>query len=143
MPGSAGLDGNRMSKSAGNTIWIGDTPEDIFKKVRTAYTDPKKLRANDPGHPEGCVVWEYHRKFNADEAESIAVQCRAGDLGCVPDKKHLAQVLADKLAPIRERRAEIEKSPDTVWDVIREGDKAARAEAQETMELVRSAMRLE
>ena len=81
--------------------------------MRKAYTDPKKLRKDDPGRPEadasdghpGCVVFEYHRKFNPDEAASIAAQCRAGTLGCVADKRHLAQVLAERLAPIRERRA--------------------------------------
>lgn len=135
-----GLDGSRMSKSAGNTIWIGDSPEDIAKKIRTAFTDPKKIRANDPGHPEGCVVWEYHRKFNPDEAESIATQCRAGELACVPDKKHLSQILADKLAPIRERREKISKDPNFVWDVIRDGDARAHKVAQVTMDQVRSAM---
>ena len=137
-----GLDGNRMSKSAGNTIWIADEPEAIAAKVRTAYTDPTKLRANDPGHPEGCVVWEYHRKFNGGEAEAIAAQCRAGELGCVPDKRHLSEVLAKALAPIRERRAEIERDPNRVWDVIADGDARARAVAVATMEQVRDAMRL-
>ena len=117
-----GLDGARMSKSLGNTILLTDDPEDIAAKVRQAYTDPKKIRANDPGRPEadpsdgheGCVVWEYHRKFNPSEAADIARRCRAGELACVPDKKHLAQVLTDALAPIRERRARWLAHPDSV-----------------------------
>jgi tryptophanyl-tRNA synthetase len=145
-----GLDGTRMSKSVGNTIWIADTPEDIAKKVREAYTDPKKIRLHDPGRPEadpsdghpGCVVWEYHRKFNAGEAEHIAALCRAGQLGCVADKKHLSEVLANYLAPIRERRAELARDPDTVWDVIEDGDRRARAIAERTMDEVRHAMKL-
>ncbi len=138
----SGLDGKRMSKSAGNTIWIADEPEAIAAKVRTAYTDPKKIHATDPGRPEGCVVWEYHRKFNAAEAEDIAARCRAGQLGCVPNKRHLSEVLAGALRPIRERRAEIARRPDFVWDVIADGDRRARAVATETMAAVRDAMRM-
>src|SRR5262249_23963871 len=119
-PRLRGLDGNRMSKSVGNTILLADSPEEIAAKVRTAYTDPKKIRANDPGRPEadprdghgGCVVWEYHRKFNAVEAAEIARKCRAGELACVPDKQHLARGFAAALAPIRERRARFAPGPD-------------------------------
>jgi tryptophanyl-tRNA synthetase len=145
-----GLDGNRMSKSVGNTILLADPPEDIAKKVKSAYTDPKKLRANDPGRPEadpsdghgGCVVWEYHRKFNAGEAEDIAARCRAGELACVPDKKHLSQVLSDALAPIRERRERFAADPDSVRDIIRDGNRRARAVAEETLDRVRTVMHL-
>jgi tryptophanyl-tRNA synthetase len=143
-----GLDGGRMSKSVGNTILLAEEPEAIEQKVKQAYTDPRKLRRDDPGRPEadesdghpGCVVWEYHRKFNAGEAESIAVECRAGRLGCVADKKHLAEVMIRELAPIRERRARWAADPDAVRDVLSDGTKQARAEARATMELVRSAM---
>ena len=146
-----GLDGNRMSKSVGNTILLTDTPEDIAAKVKQAYTDPKKVRANDPGRPEadptdghgGCVVWEYHRKFNPAEAEEIATRCRAGQLACVPDKKHLAGRLAEALAPIRERRARYAADPDTVRDIVAEGNRRARAVAAATMDEVRHAMNLE
>ena len=145
-----GLDGNRMSKSVGNTILLADSPEEIAARVRQAYTDPKKIRANDPGRPEadpsdghpGCVVWEYHRKFNAREADDIAARCRSGQLACVPDKKHLSQVLADALAPIRERRARWAADPDAVRAVIAEGNRRAREVATATMEQVRGAMGL-
>jgi tryptophanyl-tRNA synthetase len=134
----------------GNTIWIGESPKEIARLVHTAYTDPKKIRLNDPGRPEadpadghpGCVVWEYHRKFNPGEAEDIARRCRAGQLGCVADKQHLSGVLADFLAPIRERRAEIGRDPNRVWEVIADGDRRARAVAQATMREVREAMGL-
>jgi tryptophanyl-tRNA synthetase len=145
-----GLDGHRMSKSVGNTILLTDEPEAIAAKVRQAYTDPKKIRATDPGRPEpdpgdghsGCVVWEYHRKFNAGEAEDIAARCRAGTLACVPDKKHLTQVLTDALAPVRERRARWVADPSKVRDVIADGNTRARAVAEKTMDEVRSAMGL-
>jgi tryptophanyl-tRNA synthetase len=141
-PRLTGLDGGRMSKSVGNTILLSDTPEEIFAKVRTAYTDPTKIRKNDPGHPEGCVVWEYHRLFNAGGAPKIAELCRAGLLGCVDDKKHLAEIMAETLAPIRDRRSELAKTPDHVWDVLHEGARRARIEAKATMERVRAAMHL-
>jgi tryptophanyl-tRNA synthetase len=157
-PRLRGLDGNRMSKSLGNTILLAESPEDIAAKVKQAYTDPKKARATDPGRPEadlseldadgkplhpGCVVWEYHRKFNPGEAADIASRCRAGTLACVPDKKHLAQLLADALAPVRERRARYEADPDRVRDIIADGNRRAREVAEDTMERVRAAMHLD
>jgi len=147
-PRLRGLDGNRMSKSVGNTILLTDAPEEIPRKVHSAYTDPRKIRLSDPGRPEpdpsdghaGCVVYEYHRVFNAGEAESIAECCRAGRLGCVADKKHLSQVLSEALGPIRERRARLIADPDVVDDVLADGNRRAREVAARTMEEVRSAM---
>jgi tryptophanyl-tRNA synthetase len=147
-PRLRGLDGKRMSKSLGNTILLAEERAEAEKKVMQAYTDPKKLRKDDPGRPEadendghpGCVVWEYHRKFNAGEAEGIATLCRAGQLGCVADKKRLAAVMNESLEPIRERRAKWEQDPDAVRDVLRDGTRKARETARQTMEMVRSAM---
>jgi tryptophanyl-tRNA synthetase len=145
-----GLDGKRMSKSMGNTILLTDEPQAVEEKVRQAYTDPKKARAKDPGRPEadpsdgheGCVVWEYHRKFNAGQADEIARLCRAGELACVPDKQNLSRVLNAALEPIREQRRAWLSDPDSVRDVIRDGNRRARAEAERSMDLVRSAMGL-
>ena len=145
-----GNDGNRMSKSAGNALTLAASPEEIAAYVRNSYTDPKKMRANDPGRPEadpsdgheGCVVWEYHRKFNPAEAEEIARQCRAGQLACVPDKQHLARTLAEALVPIRERRQRWADDPDAVRDVIADGNRRARSLAERTMDDVRAAMGL-
>jgi tryptophanyl-tRNA synthetase len=145
-----GLDGMRMSKSMGNTILLTDSPAEIMAKVRSAYTDPKKTHRDSPGRPEahledghsGCVVWEYHRKFNAGEAEAIATACRAGQLGCVADKQHLARLLADSLAPIRERRERYAADPDLVRDIVATGNRRARAVAQATLAEVREAMHL-
>jgi tryptophanyl-tRNA synthetase len=154
-PRLRGLDGQRMSKSMGNTIGLAEKPEDIFARVKQAYTDPRKMRANDPGRPEadlseldadgkpvhpGCVVYEYHRKFNPSGAPEVLRACRAGELACVPDKKHLAQILADALAPVRERRAKYEADPDLVRDIVASGNARARAEAEKTMTAVREAM---
>ncbi len=137
-----GLDGAKMSKSKGNTILLSDDPETIQKKVRTAVTDPAKIRMGDPGHPEICTVFTYHKKFNPDEVPEIEAECRKGTLGCVACKKNLANKLADYLAPFREKRAEIEKDRKFIEDVILDGNERARKEAQETMEKVREFMKI-
>ncbi len=137
-----GLDGAKMSKSKGNTILLSDDPETIQKKVRTALTDPAKIRMGDPGHPEICTVFTYHQKFNADEVPEIETECRKGTLGCVACKKNLANKLAAYLAPFREKRAEIEKDRAKIRDIIVDGNERARKEARETMEKVREAMKI-
>ena len=137
-----GLDGRRMSKSLDNAIYLSDSPETIAAKVRTAYTDPKKIRANDPGNPDGCVVFAYHRAFNAANAPQIDADCRAGRLGCVANKKNLAAILADQLGPFRERRRELEAHPERIREALSVGEERARKIAQETMREVREAMKL-
>jgi tryptophanyl-tRNA synthetase len=152
-----GLDGKRMSKSAGNTIFLTDTPEEIERKVRQAYTDPRKMRATDPGRPEadpseldedgtplhtGCVVYEYHRKFNPAGAADVASRCRAGTLPCVPDKKEMARLLSEALAPVRERRARYAAAPELVREIVVEGNHRAREVAAATLERAREAMKL-
>ncbi|HXF59414.1 MAG TPA: tryptophan--tRNA ligase [Candidatus Saccharimonadales bacterium] len=141
-PRVPGLDGRRMSKSLDNTIYLSDPPEAILAKVMTAYTDPKKLRANDPGNPDGCVVFAYHRAFNGENAESIGADCRAGRLGCVANKRNLAAILAEQLRPFRERREELRAHPERVREALRSGEERARKIAQETMREVREAMKL-
>ncbi|MGE5176436.1 MAG: tryptophan--tRNA ligase [Hyphomicrobiales bacterium] len=137
-----GLDGRRMSKSLGNTILLADDPKEIEAKVKTAYTDPKKIRLTDPGNPDGCVVFAYHQAFNAEQAPAIAAACRAGQLGCVADKRDLAGILAKRLEPIRERRRELVAKPEIVREALRHGDDRARAVAVETMRQVREAMQV-
>ena len=141
-PRLPGVDGRRMSKSLGNTIFLADSPEAIAAKIKTAYTDPKKIRRDDPGNPDGCVVFAYHRAFNAGEADSIEVACRAGKLGCVADKAHLAEVVSRALEPVRERRRELEAHPERVQAALRDGEERARAVAQATMRDVREAMKI-
>ena len=121
----------------------GVTTETIRRDLSVLERAGLVRREADPsdGHP-GCVVWEYHRKFNPAEAEDIARRCRSGELACVPDKKHLAQVLTDALAPVRERRAKYEAAPDRVREIIADGNARARAVAEDTMARVRDAMGL-
>lgn len=141
-PRLPGLDGRRMSKSLGNTIFLADSPEEIEAKVRTAFTDPKKLRKDDPGNPDGCVVFAYHRAFHPAGAAQIERDCRAGALGCVADKRELAGIVARSLEPIREKRKELEAHPERVREALRYGEEKARAMAVDTMRQVREAMKL-
>lgn len=141
LPGLDGLD-RKMSKSAGNTILLSDTPAEIQRKMRGAVTDPQKIRKNDPGRPEICLVYTYHQKFNAAGAPEIAAGCRSGQLGCVDCKNRIATTIADHLAPIREKRAHLEAHPGEIRAVLDDGEARARTRARETMGAVRGAMNL-
>jgi len=141
LPGLDGVD-RKMSKSAGNTILLSDSPAVIQQKLRGAVTDPLKVRKNDPGRPEVCLVFTYQQKFNAGEAPEIAAGCRAGSLGCVECKNRIAARIADTLTPFRDARAHLEAHPGQVEAVLREGEDRARGRAAETMADVRRAMRL-
>jgi len=138
-----GIDGRKMSKSYGNHIPLATTPEEIQAKVRQMITDPERIHAKDPGHPDVCNIYAFHRIFNQPEVEELDRVCRRGEIGCVPCKKKLAQILIEFLSPYWERRRELEKDTDYVWDVLRDGGKKARHKARQTMEEVRAAMGLE
>jgi tryptophanyl-tRNA synthetase len=138
-----GSDNRKMSKSYNNHIPLEFTEEETVKRLKTFYTDPKKLRKGDPGDPDGCPIYLLHRVYTPNAAEEIAPPCRTGALGCVDCKMRLAGNLNEALRPIRARRAEIVKKPDYVWDVLTDGGKRARARAQSVMEKVRTAMNME
>lgn len=137
-----GLDGRRMSKSLGNVVLLSDTPEEIQKKIRTAYTDPGKVRRNDPGNPieSGCVVYSWHGRFNAAEQPAILSECQSGALGCVTCKTRLSTIVGDEFAAFRERRAELIAAPDRVLGVLEAGRDRAGAVAEATMRDVHEAM---
>lgn len=139
-----GLDGKaKMSKSLGNTILLADGPEEVMKKMRTAVTDTEKIRKNDPGHPEICTVFSYHKKFSAQEQlASIEIDCRAGSLGCVDCKKLCASNISRELAPLIEKRRYYEANMDLVKEILFEGEKKAKVIACQTMQEVRAAMKL-
>jgi tryptophanyl-tRNA synthetase len=138
-----GLDGNqKMSKSTGNTILLADPPDEIRKKLKTAVTDPQKLRKGDPGRPDICLVFTYHQKFNGAEVAEIRSGCESGALGCVDCKKNCADKIADALAPVREKRAKYEAHLDEVKDVLSDGEARAEKVARETMEEVHTVMSL-
>lgn len=139
----AGLDGNqKMSKSLGNTILLSDSAEEIQKKMRTAVTDTQKVRKNDPGRPDVCVVFSYHQKFNSSEVLEIRSGCESGALGCVDCKKNCSAKIADTLAPFREKRAYFENNPVEVKYILHDGESRAKRIAEQTMNEVREVMKI-
>ena len=137
-----GLDGNKMSKSLGNTILLSDSLNDIKSKLRKAITDPQKIRRGDPGHPEVCLVFTYHQKFSPAAIETISAGCSSGQLGCVECKERCAGAINTLTEPYRQRRNEFATHPDSVQDIIADGEKRARIVATATMQEVRAAMQL-
>jgi tryptophanyl-tRNA synthetase len=144
VPRLVGLDNRKMSKSYGNTIDLNDDAEAVTRKVRTMYTDPKRIRADIPGTVEGNPVFMYHDAFNADTAEvdDLKARYRAGKVGDVEVKTKLARAINAVLEPMRERRQAVIARPDYVRDIALEGSRKARAIAQKTMERVRDAVKL-
>ena len=138
-----GLDGAaKMSKSLGNTILLSDEPETIKAKLKKAVTDPKKIRRNDPGRPEICLVFSYHKKFNPAEVPEIERDCRSGALGCVDCKMNCAAKISSFLEPIIEKRKYYEKNMNEVLDILSDGEKRGRKTARETMSEVREKMKI-
>jgi tryptophanyl-tRNA synthetase len=137
-----GLDGKRMSKSLGNTIFLSDNPDEVIQKLRKAVTDPQKLRKNDPGRPEVCLVFTYHEKFNPVEILDIENNCRSGSLGCVDCKLKCASKINEILAPIIDKRKGYESNLKKVVDVLEMGEEKARTVAQATMNEVHTKMKM-
>lgn len=140
-----GLDGNvKMGKSLGNAIYLSDSPEEITRKVMSAVTDPKRIKKDDLGNPDVCMVAYYHQLFTEkEEYENVCKECRAGTRECVACKKQLAQNIIKTLEPIREKRKYYEEHPELVDKILIEGTQKARKEAQETMKKVKRAMKLD
>ncbi len=137
-----GLDGRKMSKSYDNAIYLSDTAEETFQKVRSMFTDPLKIYKKDPGHPDTCPVFALHNIYSKGETEEISTVCKAGELGCVDCKKRLTANLNDTLAPIRERRVYFQENPDKLNEILAAGSDKARAVAAGTMAEVRHAMKI-
>ncbi len=136
-----GLDNRKMSKSYDNCIYLSESNEETEQKVSRMFTDPERARRSDPGTPETCPVYAYHRLYNQPKRiEEIAVQCKTAKIGCVQCKKEMGQKLIAALKETRERRKYYESNPEVVKKIIEEGNKKARQQAQETMKLVRSAV---
>ena len=140
-----GLDGNeKMGKSLGNAIYLSDTPEEITKKVMGAVTDPNRIRKDDKGNPDVCMVAYYHNLFtNKADCKKVCEECKAGARGCVACKKELAKNIIDFLEPVKEKRKYYEDRPELVDKLLIEGTKKARETAKETMKKVKKAMRLD
>jgi tryptophanyl-tRNA synthetase len=142
-PKVPGLDGRKMSKSYGNTIALTASADEIRSLVSTMFTDPNRVRRSDPGNPDICNLFQFHKLFSDDATIArVDHECRTAQIGCVQDKKLLTEIMIEKLAPVRARREEIDRDPSIVWDALSEGNRRARERAEETMELVRAAMKI-
>jgi tryptophanyl-tRNA synthetase len=138
-----GLDGQKMSKSYGNTISLRDDPNEVEQKLRTMPTDPARVRRTDPGDPALCPVWQFHEVYSSDEVKDWVQQgCRSAGIGCLECKQPVIDAVRAELAPIQTRARELEAQPEVVWSAINEGCERARDVARETMEEVRLAMSL-
>ena len=139
-----GLDGNeKMGKSLGNAIYLSDSDEEINRKVMGALTDPGRIKKDDLGNPDICMVAYYHNLFSKDEVKTVCEECKAGKRGCVACKKQLIQNIIKELEPLRERRKYYEERPEELKRILMEGTEKARKEAKKTMRRVKEAMKLD
>ncbi|WP_126445577.1 tryptophan--tRNA ligase [Sulfuricystis multivorans] len=139
-----GLDGQKMSKSYGNTIALREDEESIRKKIRTMQTDPARVRRSDPGDPEKCPVWQFHQIYSNDEVKAwVREGCRSAGIGCLECKQPVIEGVLKEQEPMRERARRYEEDPQLVRGIIADGCEKARKLAQETMRDVREAMGLD
>jgi tryptophanyl-tRNA synthetase len=140
-PRIPGLDGRKMSKSYGNAITLSESDDDIRKKTKVMVTDPARKRRTDPGNPDVCPVYDWHKLFSSKETLDWAAEgCRTAGIGCIECKAKMADHLIAWIAPIRERRLEYEEHPARVLEIVDAGSKVARVHAQQTMVRVREAV---
>lgn len=138
-----GLDGRKMSKSYGNAVFLSDSPKEIDEKLSRMMTDPARVRRQDPGEPEKCPAFQLHKIYcTPDEIDYVSKGCRTAGIGCLECKKVMIKHVIADLAPFREKRAEYEKRPADVQDVLATGNRAAQEIASETMAEVRAAVGL-
>ena len=142
-PKILGTDRRKMSKSYNNAIYLSDSPDDIRTRVAAMITDPQRARRSDPGNPDVCNVFEFHKIYTDKEiVANINQECRQAQIGCVECKKMMAEHLIKSLEPYREKRAYFEARPELVDDMIKDGDRKARAVAEKTMAEVRAVLNL-
>jgi len=140
-PRLPGLDGRRMAKSYGNAIWLSDTPDDIRKKTRNMITDPQRQRRTDPGRPEVCPVFAWHKLFSPPDVIAWSDSgCRTAGIGCIECKSAMADNLVKWIEPVQTRRKEFEAHPEKVWSILDGGGKKAQSAARKTMKRVRNAI---
>jgi len=137
-----GLDGRKMSKSYNNFIGLSEEPEVIRKKVMSMFTDPKRIKFTDPGHPDACNLYSYYAVFAPDRKKEIEKMCREAQIGCTDCKKQLAGILIEFLEPIQEKRRQIVKNKSALTDILHEGEKRARNVAGETLAEVKKLLKI-
>lgn len=137
VPKLPGTDGRKMSKSYGNAILLKDSPEEVERKILPMVTDTRRKRRTDPGEPEDCPVYDYHKVFSSlEERTEIEKGCRSADIGCIDCKKILIKNLKIFMDPIRERRENLLKKAGLVEEILMDGAQKAKKKARETMEEV-------
>ncbi len=142
-PKLMGMDNRKMSKTYGNAILLADTAEEVWAKVKPMVTDPARVRRSDPGNPDICNVFSYHKIFSDQETiDKVNVGCRTAGIGCIECKKWMYERMEKVLAPIREERRRIVESGVSVRDVLAEGTEQARAVSSAKMNEVRDAVRI-
>ncbi len=143
-PKVPGTDGRKMSKSYGNAIFFSDSSQEVQQKIMKMFTDPQKLRKNDPGRPDICPVFAYHKLFTGDSqlVNQIKEDCSNGKLGCVDCKKIVFNSLEEFIAPFRTQRENLEKNTDTLMDIFHEGSEKAGEIASQTVGEVREALNI-
>jgi tryptophanyl-tRNA synthetase len=140
-PRIPGLDGRKMSKSYGNAIMLSESDDDIRKKTKVMVTDPARKRRTDPGNPDVCPVFDWHKLFSPPETQAWSAHgCRTAGIGCIECKAAMADNLIKWIEPIRQRRIDFERDPQQVMDYLDTGSKRARLVAQQTMDRVREAV---
>ena len=143
VPRLPGLDGRKMSKSYGNDISLSDTPAEIAKKVKVMITDPARKRRQDPGNPDICPVFSYHKIFStAETIATVSRDCRTAGIGCIDCKKWMSDQLIHHLNPLLERRKKFEGRKHEIIEIIKDGNQKANKIAGETMVQVRDAVKL-
>jgi tryptophanyl-tRNA synthetase len=142
-PKILGLDRRKMSKSYGNAIFLSDAPDQVQAKVMQMVTDPQRARRSDPGDPDVCNVFEFHKLYtDPTTTAQINTQCRAAQIGCVECKKQMAVQLIQALGPIHDKRRYFQEHPKMVDEIIEQGNRNAREVARQTMREVRSAIKI-
>ncbi len=138
-PRLLGLDGRKMSKSYDNAIYLSQSKEEVWQKLRGAVTDPQRVRKSDPGNPEVCLIYDYHKAFSDEETvKKVEEGCRTAGIGCVECKKWCLESIERVLEPMRERRAAI--SDDMIAEVLQKGEQKAKEEAAKKMRAVNEAI---
>ena len=138
-----GLDGQKMSKSYGNTIALREAPEDVDHKIRRMPTDPARIRRTDAGNPDVCPVWQLHEVYSDDSTKQWVQQgCRSAGIGCLECKKPVIEAINAELEPMRQRALEYEEQPELIYSLLAEGAERASDIAEDTLRDVRSAMGL-
>jgi tryptophanyl-tRNA synthetase len=143
VPKLPGTDGRKMSKSYGNVISLSDTEQEVREKIRTMVTDPARKRRQDPGNPDVCPVFDYHKIYSSQAViDQVNRECRTAEIGCIDCKKLMADAVIPRLTPIWDKRKDLLKHPEKVEDVISAGNRKAQETARQTLEEVKEAMQI-